>query len=58
MEKLSGMRVSAEWARALVACVDDVPVRASRRGRGRALGFALVVLVVAGVAGVAVWFGR
>lgn len=57
MDKLSGMRVSAEWARALVACVDEVPVRSSRRRRGRVLGVVLVVIVVAGVAGVAVWFG-
>jgi hypothetical protein len=55
MDKLSGMRVSAEWARALVACVDEVPAR-SRDSRRRWVWSGVVVLLV--VAGVAVWFGR
>jgi hypothetical protein len=55
MERLSGMRVSEEWARALVACVDEVPVGSGQRRRGWALGVALVVVGVVGVAGFVVW---
>jgi hypothetical protein len=58
MDKLSGMRASAEWARALVACVDQVPVRSRDSRRRWVWGGVVVLLVVAGVAGVAVWFGR
>jgi hypothetical protein len=54
MEKLSGVRVSGEWARALVACVDEVPVGAARRRRGRAYGVVLGVGVL-GVVGIVVW---
>jgi len=58
MEKLSGMKVSPEWARALVACVDEVPVRARDPRRAWVWGVVVVLLAIAGGAGVAVWFGR
>jgi hypothetical protein len=57
MEKLSGVKVSAEWARALVACVDEVPVRSRDSRRAWVWGVVLVLSMVAGAAGVAVWFG-
>jgi hypothetical protein len=58
MEKLSGVRVSGEWARALVACVDVVPVRASRVSAGRVWvwGVLAIVSVGAGVLWLLVFF--
>lgn len=57
MEKLSGVRVSGEWARAVLACVDEAPA-ASRRSRlAWALGGLVVLCVLAGSAGVVAWFG-
>ncbi|APG05965.1 hypothetical protein BJI69_20030 [Luteibacter rhizovicinus DSM 16549] len=49
MDKLSGMRVSAPWARAVLACVDEVPAGTLRRRRRRVLGMVLVGLIVVGV---------
>lgn len=54
MERLSGLRVSGEWATALVACVDPVPVGSVRRRRGWVLGV-VVGVVVSGVVGFVVW---
>jgi hypothetical protein len=55
MEKLSGLRVSAEWARAVLACVDHVPAGSLRRRRGWVLGMVFAVVVGAGVVGFGVW---
>ena len=54
MDKLSGMRVSGPWARAVLACVDEVPAGTLRRRRRRVLGMVLLGVVVVGV-GVVVW---
>jgi hypothetical protein len=55
MDKLSGMRVSGPWARAVLACVDEVPAGTLRRRRRWVLGMVLVgVGLVVGL-GVFVW---
>ena len=60
MDKLSGMRVSGPWARAVLACVDEVPAGTLLRRRRRVLG--MVLLGVGLVVGLGVfvwvrWFG-
>ena len=54
MERLSRLRVSPEWERALIACLDEPPKRPGRL-RPWILGFVLLLLVFAGLAGIAVW---
>jgi len=54
MERLSRVRVSPEWERALIASLDAPPKRPSRRVPW-VLGFLLLLLVFAGLAGIAVW---
>jgi len=54
MERLSRLRVSPEWERALIACLDEPPKRPGRL-RPWMLGFVLLLLVFAGLAGIAVW---
>ena len=55
MDKLSEVRVPPEWEDALIASLDRAPARTRGHGRIRALGLALVL---AGIAGIAVWFGH
>ncbi len=57
MEKLSGVRVSEEWARALVGCVDEAPSASRRSHRAWVFGGLIVLCVLAGGAGVVAWFG-
>lgn len=54
MDRLSELRVPPDWSRALIACLDEPPVRARRRRRTSAIGFAIAI-VLAGLAGFAVW---
>lgn len=58
MDKLSRMRVSKPWGDALIACLDEPPRHARDPKRAWMLGLALVLIGIAGVAGIAVWFGR
>jgi hypothetical protein len=58
MDKLSQMRVSSRWGAALVACLDEPPRRARNRRGAWTLGLALALVGIAGIAGIAVWFGR
>jgi hypothetical protein len=54
MERLSRLRVSPEWECALIACL-DVPPKRPRSRLFLILGCALLLLVFAGIAGIAVW---
>ncbi|MGE7136927.1 hypothetical protein ACQKIE_04780 [Luteibacter sp. NPDC031894] len=56
MEKLSRLQVPPEWEAALIACL-DVPPRRPRERRW-VLIVCLVLVVFAGIAGIAVWVGR
>lgn len=58
MDKLSQMRVSPRWEAALIACLDEPPPRARQSRRSWMLGIALVLAGIAGIAGIAVWFGH
>ncbi|HMH66886.1 MAG TPA: hypothetical protein VK519_03095 [Pinirhizobacter sp.] len=58
MDKLSEMRVSPRWSTALIACLDEPPRRARDKRRAWGLGLALVLVGIAGVAGIAAWFGH
>jgi len=58
MDKLSELRVSPRWGAALIACLDEPPRRARDHRRAWALGLALVLIGIAGVAGIAVWLGH
>jgi len=55
MDKLSGMRVSGPWARAVLACVDEVPAGTLRRRRWWVLGMVLLGVVLVVGLGVFVW---
>lgn len=55
MDKLSGMRMSGPWARAVLACVDEVPAGTMRRRRRWVLGTVLLGTVLVGGFGVFVW---
>ena len=55
MDKLSELRVPPEWESALIACLDEPPRRARDNRRAWAVS---LVLVLAGIAGIAVWFGH
>lgn len=55
MERLSRLRVSPEWERALIDCLDKPPKRPLDRRRLGGLVFVLVLIAFAGIAGIAVW---
>jgi 4-hydroxybenzoate polyprenyltransferase len=55
MDKLSGMRMSGPWARAVLACVDEVPAGTVRRRRRWVLGMVLVGVGLVVCLGVFVW---
>jgi hypothetical protein len=53
MEKLTGLRVSPDWERSLLACLDRPPPRVHDARHAWAAG---VGLLLAAIAGAAVWF--
>jgi len=55
MDRLSELRVPPDWSSALIACLDQPPARAVDRRRTWAFG---LVLILAGLAGLAVWLFR
>jgi NADH:ubiquinone oxidoreductase subunit len=53
MDRLSELRVPPAWSSALIASLDEPPPRARSRRRPWVIGLALIL---AGLAGFAVWF--
>jgi hypothetical protein len=52
MDRLAALRLSAEWERALVACLDHAPPPARTRFRTWAFYFAVLM---GSLAGIAIW---